>query len=110
MESSNKHATASSTGPDAIVVGASVGVVATDVVVAPDVVAASTAATVVVGVSAAVVATGVALGAAMLISAAVVAGVSGSELPLHAVTKRTRLAVHMDMVTFEVIKQYIPYY
>ena len=105
MESSNKHATASSTGPDAIVVGASVGVVATDVVVAPDVVAASTAATVVVGVSAAVVATSVvALGAGLLISAAVAAGVSGSELPPHAETKRTILTVHMDMVTFEVMK------
>ena len=105
MESSNKHATASSTGPDAIVVGASVGVVATDVVVASDVVAASTAATVVVGVSAAVVATSVvALGAGLLISADVAAGVSGSELAPHAETKRTILTVHMDMVTFEVMK------
>ena len=105
MESSNKHATASSTGPDAIVVGASVGVVATDVVVAPDVVAASTAATVVVGVWAAVVATSVvALGAALLILAAMVADVSAPELPPHAETKRTRITVQMDMVTFEVIK------
>ena len=75
------------------------GVVATNVVVA------SAAATVVVGVSAVVVATSVvALGAALLILAAMVADVSGSELPPHAETKRTRLTVHMDMVTFEVMK------
>ncbi len=75
------------------------GLVATDVVVA------SAAATVVVGVSAVVVATSVvALGAALLISAAMVAGVSETELPPHAETKRTRITDQMDMVTFEVIK------
>ena len=78
-------------------VGATVGVVA------------SAAATVVVGASGVVVATSVvALGTALLISVAVVAGVSGSELPPHAETKRTIIAVHMVMVTFELIRYYAP--
>jgi hypothetical protein len=74
-------------------------------VVAPDVVVAMVAGTVVVGAPAVVVATSVvALGTALLISVAVVAGVSGSELPPHAENKRTRITAHMFMVTFEVIK------
>ncbi len=74
-------------------------------VVAPDVVVAMVAGTVVVGAPAVVVATSVvALGAGLLISAAVAAGVSGSELAPHAETKRTRITDQMDMVTFEVIK------
>ena len=74
-------------------------------VVAPDVVVAMVAGTVVVGAPAVVVATSVvALGAALLISAAMVAGVSETELPPHAETKRTRITDQMDMVTFEVIK------
>ena len=60
---------------------------------------------VVVGVSAVVVATSVvALGAALPISAAMVAGVSETELPAHAETKITRIMIQMDMITFEVIK------
>ena len=78
-------------------------------VVAPDVVVAMVAGTVVVGAPAVVVATSVvALGAALLISVAVVAGVSGSELPPHVETKRIRITVHMVIVTFELIRCYTP--